>query len=124
MPTLSPPAEFVLTIRICLDNKANCILDYIPHKYKDEVLYDVAPMHFGHLLLGHPWKFDRKVTHEEYKNRYTLAMNKRIIVLTTLKPNEAYAEYKLREELLSIQEKERKENMSENKQKIEKHKIT
>ncbi|RDX83910.1 hypothetical protein CR513_35118, partial [Mucuna pruriens] len=55
-------------------------------KCKDEVLCDVAPMHAGHLLLGHTWQFDRKVTHDKYK-------------------------------------KERKENMSENKEKNEKHKI-
>ncbi|RDX94082.1 hypothetical protein CR513_23572, partial [Mucuna pruriens] len=97
-------------------------------KYNDEVLCDVAPMHAGHLLLGRPWQFDRNITHDGYKNRYTLAMNQRIIVLTPLKPVEAYSdqiriarEYKLREEKLSIQEKERKENMNENKQKKEKH---
>ena len=73
-------------------------------KYKDEVLCDVAPMHAGHLLLGHPWQFDRKVTHDGHKNRYTLAMNNCIIVLTPLKPTEAYSnqvriarEYKMRE---------------------------
>ena len=30
-------------------------------KYEDEVLYDVAPMHVGHILLGRPWMFDRRV---------------------------------------------------------------
>ena len=29
-------------------------------KYEDEVLCDVVPMQAGHLLLGRPWKFDRK----------------------------------------------------------------
>ena len=33
-------------------------------KYEDEVLCDVVPMQSGHLLLGRPWKFDRKVQHE------------------------------------------------------------
>ncbi|RDY04766.1 hypothetical protein CR513_11475, partial [Mucuna pruriens] len=87
-------------------------------------------MHVGHLLLGRPWQFDRKVTHDGYKNRYTLTMNKRIIVLTPLKPVEAYSdqirisrECKLKEEQLSIQDKEGKESMSENKQKKEKHEI-
>ncbi|RDY00739.1 hypothetical protein CR513_16041, partial [Mucuna pruriens] len=61
-------------------------------KYKYEVLYDVAPMHAGHLLLGCLWQFDRKVTHNGYKNWYTLAMNKRIIVLTPLKSVEAYSD--------------------------------
>ena len=30
-------------------------------RYKDEVLCDVVPMHVGHILLGKPWQFDRKV---------------------------------------------------------------
>ncbi|RDX68004.1 hypothetical protein CR513_53061, partial [Mucuna pruriens] len=65
----------------------------------------------GHLLLGHPWKFDRKVTYDGYKNRYTFSMNKCIIVLTPFKLVEAYVDQiriarkcKLREKQLSIQE--------------------
>ncbi|XP_045821849.1 uncharacterized protein LOC123914712 [Trifolium pratense] len=61
-------------------------------KYKDEVLCDVAPMHAGHLLLGRPWQFDRKVKHDGYKNRYTLVLNNHNIVLTPLQPAEAYAD--------------------------------
>ncbi|XP_052882726.1 uncharacterized protein LOC128291585 [Gossypium arboreum] len=38
-------------------------------KYSDEVLYDVVPMHAGHLLLGRPWQFDRRVQHDGYTNR-------------------------------------------------------
>ncbi|KAL4351605.1 hypothetical protein GQ457_06G013870 [Hibiscus cannabinus] len=34
-------------------------------KYKDEVLCDVVPMHAGHLLLGRPWQFDRRVEFED-----------------------------------------------------------
>ena len=77
-------------------------------------------MHDGHILLGHPWQFDRKVTHDGYKNRYALVLNNRTIVLTSLRPAGAYAdqirlvrECKLREEQLSIQEKERKEKKNE-----------
>ncbi|XP_052888020.1 uncharacterized protein LOC108468222 [Gossypium arboreum] len=38
-------------------------------KYSDEVLCDVVPMHAGHLLLGRPWQFDRRVQHDGYANR-------------------------------------------------------
>ena len=84
-------------------------------KYKDEVLCNVLPLHVGHILLGRPWKFDRKVTHDGYKNRYALVLNNCTIVLMPLRPTEAYVdqirivrECKLREEQLSIQENERK----------------
>lgn len=98
-------------------------------KYKDEVLCDVVPMHVGHLLLGRPWQSDRNVDHNGYKNTYTFTMNNRTIVLTPLKPAEAYAdqiriakECKLREEKVSIQEKERKSKKNENEKKKEKEK--
>uniref|UniRef100_A0A2N9IQ73 Retrotransposon gag domain-containing protein n=1 Tax=Fagus sylvatica TaxID=28930 RepID=A0A2N9IQ73_FAGSY len=42
---------------------------HVNNKYKDEVLCDVVPMHAGHILLGRPWQFDRKVTHDGFKNR-------------------------------------------------------
>uniref|UniRef100_A0A2N9GKK8 Reverse transcriptase n=1 Tax=Fagus sylvatica TaxID=28930 RepID=A0A2N9GKK8_FAGSY len=42
---------------------------HVNNKYKDEVLCDVALMHAGHILLGRPWQFDRKVTHDGHKNR-------------------------------------------------------
>lgn len=98
-------------------------------KYKDEVLCDVVPMHVGHLLLGRPWQSDRNVDHNGYKNTYTFTMNNRTIVLTPLKPAEAYAdqiriakECKLREEKVSIQEKERKSKKNENEKKKKKEK--
>uniref|UniRef100_A0A2N9GLY6 Retrotransposon gag domain-containing protein n=1 Tax=Fagus sylvatica TaxID=28930 RepID=A0A2N9GLY6_FAGSY len=43
-------------------------------KYKDEVLCDVAPMHAGHILLGRPWQFDRKVTHDGFKNSVVVSL--------------------------------------------------
>ena len=101
-------------------------------KYKDEVLCDVVPMHFGHILLRRPWKFDRKVTYDGYKNRHVLILNNLTIVLTPLRPTEAYAnqikivrECKLREEQLSIQAKERKEKkmrVRKRKKRIKKNK--
>ena len=35
-------------------------------KYKDKILYDVVPMHMGHLLLGMPLQYDRMVQHDEF----------------------------------------------------------
>ncbi|KAJ4713019.1 Transposon Ty3-I Gag-Pol polyprotein [Melia azedarach] len=87
-------------------------------KYEDEVLCDVAPIHAGHILLGRPWEFDRKVTHDGYKNSYSFVMNNRTVVLTPLKPLQAYEDHiriarecKMREEQKCEQEeKKKKEN--------------
>jgi hypothetical protein len=38
-------------------------------KYLDEVLCDVVPMHAGHILLGRPWQYDRRVTHDGFKTQ-------------------------------------------------------
>ena len=39
-------------------------------KYKDEVLCDIMQMDVCHVLLGHPWQFDRKVIHDGERNYY------------------------------------------------------
>ena len=39
-------------------------------KYEDEVLCDIVPMQAVHLLLGRPWKFDRKVKYDGFTNKY------------------------------------------------------
>ena len=59
-------------------------------KYEDEVLCDVTPMHVGHILLGRPWHFDRRVMHDGYKNRYSFVMDNRKFVLAHLKPLQTY----------------------------------
>uniref|UniRef100_A0A2N9J2M7 Reverse transcriptase RNase H-like domain-containing protein n=1 Tax=Fagus sylvatica TaxID=28930 RepID=A0A2N9J2M7_FAGSY len=41
---------------------------HVNNKYLDEVLCDVVPMHAGHILLGRPWQYDRRVTHDGFKN--------------------------------------------------------
>ncbi|KAJ4715126.1 Transposon Ty3-I Gag-Pol polyprotein [Melia azedarach] len=69
------------------------LISFFIGKYEDEVLCDVAPMHTGHLLLCRPWQFDRKVTHDGYKNHYSFVMNNRTVVLTPLKPLQAYKDH-------------------------------
>ncbi|XP_016681105.1 uncharacterized protein [Gossypium hirsutum] len=59
-------------------------------KYCDEVLCDVAPMHAGHLLLGRPLKFDRRVMHDGYSNRYSFKYMERNVTLAPLTPKQAY----------------------------------
>ena len=57
-------------------------------KYKDEVLYDVIPMHAGHILLGRPWQFDRKVNRDGFKNRYSFVKDTKTITLVPLTPRQ------------------------------------
>jgi hypothetical protein len=35
----------------------------------DEVLCDY-PMHAGHILLGRPWQYERRVIHDGFRNMY------------------------------------------------------
>jgi hypothetical protein len=49
--------------------------------YKDEIFCDVIPMDVCHILLGRPWKYDRKVIHDGRKNTYTLEKNGRTHML-------------------------------------------
>ena len=41
---------------------------------KDKVTCDIIPMDVCHKLLGRPWKFDRKVTHDGNRNCYKFEM--------------------------------------------------
>ncbi|KAF7832974.1 Transposon Ty3-I Gag-Pol polyprotein [Senna tora] len=57
-------------------------------KYKDEVLCDVVPMQPSHLLLGRPWQFDRRTTHDGFKNRYSFSKDGRSFTLVPLPPQQ------------------------------------
>ncbi|KAF7800703.1 Transposon Ty3-G Gag-Pol polyprotein [Senna tora] len=61
-------------------------------KYKDEVLCDVVPMQASHLLLGRPWQFDRRTTHDGFKNRYSFSKDGRSFTLVPLRPQQVYEE--------------------------------
>ena len=59
-------------------------------RYKDKLFCDVVPMQAGHLLLGCPWQFDRKVLHNGYKNRYSFTMDGKPFTLVPLTPKQVY----------------------------------
>ncbi|XP_017613580.1 uncharacterized protein LOC108458685 [Gossypium arboreum] len=59
-------------------------------KYSDEVLCDIVPMHAGHLLLGRPWQFDRRVQHDGYTNRYTFKFMGKNVTLAPLTPKQDF----------------------------------
>ena len=67
--------------------KHRCLVSFtIGKHYQDEVWCDVVPMDVCHLLLGRPWKYDRKVIYDGFKNTYTFRKDGHKIVLTPLKP--------------------------------------
>ncbi|GKA82435.1 hypothetical protein Tco_0789183 [Tanacetum coccineum] len=43
----------------------------IGQSYKDEVWCEVISMDVAHILLGRPWKFDRKTKHDRFQNTYS-----------------------------------------------------
>ena len=57
LPTLKHPIPYKLQwLNDCGEVKVNkqVLVSFPIGKYKDEVLYDVIPMHAGHILLGKP----------------------------------------------------------------------
>jgi hypothetical protein len=65
-----------------------CLVEFKIGGYKDEILCDVIPMDFFHLLLGRPWKYDKNVIHERRMNTYTLEKNGRTHMLLSIKDKE------------------------------------
>ena len=45
-----------------------CEVDFQIGPYKDKILCDVMPMDVCHILLGRPWQFDKKLTHDGRSN--------------------------------------------------------
>ena len=57
-------------------------------KYKDKVVCDVIPMDACHILLGRPWKFNRKTTHHGHTIEITLQHHSKTYVLHPLTPSQ------------------------------------
>ena len=57
-------------------------------KYEDEVLCDMVPMEVTHILLGRPWQFDRRATHDGYTNKYTVPYKGKLVALVPLTPSQ------------------------------------
>ncbi|XP_022852664.1 uncharacterized protein LOC111374242 [Olea europaea var. sylvestris] len=58
-------------------------------RYNDKVVYDVVPMHAGHILLGRSWQFDQKVKHDGFRNRFSFVKDGIPITLVPLTPQQA-----------------------------------
>ena len=45
-------------------------------RYEDKILCDVVPIHTCHLLLGGPWRHNRRAKHNSCTNKYSLVHNR------------------------------------------------
>ena len=93
LPTLKHPRPYKLKwLNDCGEVKVNkkVLVSLSIGRYKDEVLCDVVPMHAGHILLGRLWLFDKKVNHDEFKNRYSFVKDNKTITLVPLTPRQVY----------------------------------
>jgi hypothetical protein len=93
LPTLKHPRPYKLQwLNDCGEVKVNkqVLISFSIGKYKDEVLCDVVLMQAGHILLGMPWQFDRKVTHDGFKNRHSFVKDNKTVTLVPLTPRQVY----------------------------------
>uniref|UniRef100_A0A151UIM7 Transposon Ty3-I Gag-Pol polyprotein n=1 Tax=Cajanus cajan TaxID=3821 RepID=A0A151UIM7_CAJCA len=77
--------------------------------YEDEVLCDVVPMEACHILLGRPWKFDKKTMHNGLTNKITFTHKEKKFVLHPLSPQQVakdQAQMKLKRDKVVAQENE------------------
>ena len=87
-------------------------------KYLDEMLCDVVPMHASHILLGRSWQYDRRVTHDGFKNMCSFVKEDKTIKLAPLTPSQVYEDQlKLKNE---IEQKRNSESENEQKRRSEK----
>ncbi|GJY87489.1 reverse transcriptase domain-containing protein [Tanacetum coccineum] len=63
-----------------------------PERYKDEVWCEVIPMDAAHILLGRPWKFDRKTKHDGFQNTYSFKKDGVNITLVPFDSRQTHAE--------------------------------
>ena len=76
----------------CGEVKVNkqALVNFSIARYCDEVLCEVVPMLAGHILLGRPWQYDRKVIHGDgFKNRYNFVKDGKSVPLVPLTLNKS-----------------------------------
>lgn len=59
-------------------------------KYEDEIICDILPMDASHILLGRPWQYDRRVTHNGFTNQHSFEFKVRKIMLAPMTSQEIY----------------------------------
>ena len=93
LPTMKHPRPYKLQwLNSCKEVKVSkqVMVAFSIRKYRDKALCDVVPMHVGHLLVGRPWQYDRKVQHDRFQNRFSFLMEGRVITLAPFSPRVAH----------------------------------
>lgn len=70
------------------------LVSFSIRKNKDEVICDVVPMQVGHILLVRQWKYDQKVIHDGYRNKYSFMKDCRNITLVSFTSKQIYKSIK------------------------------
>ncbi|XP_057775235.1 uncharacterized protein LOC130994217 [Salvia miltiorrhiza] len=84
-------------------------------KYEKEVLCDVIPMQASHILLGRPWQFDRRVTHDGFTNKYSFEYKQKKVSLVPLSLKQVYED--------QVQLQKEADKVKSKKQPVEKKEI-
>ena len=66
-------------------------------KYKDEVLCDVVPVEATPIVLGRPWKYDRKTLHDGLNNKTSFNFHGHKVSLKSLSPKEVHKDQLMKE---------------------------
>jgi hypothetical protein len=103
LPLMKYPRPYKLQwLNECGEVKVNkqVLLAFTIGRYSDEVLCDVVPMHAGHILLGWPWQYDRRVIHDRFRNMYNFVKDGKTIKLAPLTPKQVHEDQlKLKSEI-------------------------
>ncbi|XP_019423019.1 PREDICTED: uncharacterized protein LOC109332490 [Lupinus angustifolius] len=60
--------------------------------YMDSVVCDVVDMDASHLLLGRPWQYDKKTSHDGRTNKFSFEHQNRKVVLSPLSPKQEFGD--------------------------------
>ncbi|XP_071933094.1 uncharacterized protein [Coffea arabica] len=66
------------------------LINFAIGRYKDDVLCDVVPMQATHIILGRPWRFDKRVIFDGFLNKYSFVHNTKKITLAPLTPQQVH----------------------------------
>ncbi|GKD03436.1 putative reverse transcriptase domain-containing protein, partial [Tanacetum coccineum] len=96
MKTEDHPEPYQLTWlkkRNTIKVSKRCLVQFSIGKiYKDEVWCEDIPMDAAHILLGHPWQFDRKTKHDGFQNTYSFKKDGVNITLVPFDSRQTQAE--------------------------------